>query len=87
MQKYLTRLQKPVDKLKGNYSSCRDGDINHCVKESSLSVRQALCMGAKVMLLTNFIVELKVMNGSIGEVKKIMYKTSDGPANNNTLSV
>ena len=37
------------------------------------------------MLLINFIVELKIMNGSIGEVKEIVYKTSDGLADVNAL--
>ena len=85
VQKYLTRLQKPVAKLKGQYSSCRDGTVNHCIRESSLLVRQALCVGAKVMLSTNFIVQLKVMNGLIREVKKIVYEMTDGPATDNAL--
>ena len=39
----------------------------------------AFCVGAVVMLLKNFIVEEKLMNGSIGKVIEIAYDNSNGP--------
>ena len=43
----------------------------------------AFTIGAKVMLLRNFVVELNLMNGAIGEVVDIVYKEEDGPRGNN----
>ena len=43
----------------------------------------AFTIGAKVMLLRNFVVELNLMNGAIGEVVNIFYKEEDGPRGNN----
>ena len=39
----------------------------------------AFTVGASVMLLRNFIVELNLMNGAVGVVKDIVYKDEDGP--------
>ena len=55
------------------------------MKECSLPARQALCIGAKVMLLHNFIVEYKIINGSIGVVRDIVYKDHSGPNNEEAL--
>ena len=41
----------------------------------------AFTVGAKVMLLKNFIVELNIMNGAVGTVKDIVYKEEEGPRN------
>ena len=54
---------------------------NCCVRETSLPLRVAICKGAVVMLLKNFVVEYKLMNGSIGVVRKIVYRDSAGPSN------
>ena len=64
---------------------CADS-VNHCVKESSLPLRLALCVGAKVLLLSNFVVEYKIMNGSIGTVVDIVYKDKAGPRDAKSLS-
>ena len=85
VHKYLTSLQQPIAKLNAKYCSLRDGNRNHCVKESSLTVQQALCIGGIVMLLKNFIVELNIMNGSIVSIKDIVYETRDGPDKENAL--
>ena len=39
----------------------------------------AFTIGATVMLLKSFVVELKLMNGSIGTIVDIVYKEEDGP--------
>jgi hypothetical protein len=44
-----------------------------------LSCEDSFCVGAKVMLLQNFLVEHKIMNGSVGEVMGICYKIYDEP--------
>ena len=39
-----------------------------------------------VMLLQNFIVEHKIMNGSVGMAKAIIYKSPNGPTDKNALA-
>ncbi len=82
---YLESLSTPIAKIRAKYNSCRDDGKNHCVKESSMCGRLAICVGAIVMLLRNFIVEYKLMNGSIGIVKEIVYENKEGPADRNNL--
>ena len=72
-------LTAPVAKFNATFTSCRSDGKNCCLKESSLPTRSALCVGAKVMLLTNYVVEQKIMNGSVGTIKKLCYKTKEGP--------
>ena len=84
VHKYLKGMTTPLAKMKAQYNSCRNDGINHCVKESSLPVCLALCIGAKVMLIKNYIVEWKLMNGSVGTFVDIVYKNAAGPNNENT---
>ena len=63
--KYLSDIKTQLAKFKVKLNSCHSDVINHCVKESSLPAHQALCFGTKVMLLHNFIVDYKLMNGAI----------------------
>lgn len=74
-------MTTPIAKTTACFDTCRQDGRNCCVKESSMPARSALCVGAKVMLLRNFIVEHKLMNGSVGTVKRICYKNPEGPAN------
>ena len=67
-------LETPIAKFRANLSSIRSNGLNHCVKESKLPMLGALCKGATVMLLQNFVVEEFLMNGSIGTVVDIVYK-------------
>lgn len=76
--KYLCELQQPIAKVKAQYSYNRRGK-NHTKKEINLPARNALCVGAKVMLLHNFVVEQGLMNGSLGYLKSIVYSDSVGP--------
>jgi len=67
---YLATLHRetmaPIAKMKPFFElSCDDGK-NCCVQETSHPLFNALCIGAKVMLLTNFIVEeWKVLNAFV----------------------
>ena len=73
-------------KLKADYSSRCNNIINHYVKELSLPACLALCIGVKVMLIKNYIVEWKLMNDSVGRVVVTVYRDAAGPINNNTQS-
>ena len=76
---YLKTFHSAVAKIKPLYQSYRSDGINHCVRDSKYPQIIGLCVGAKVMLLKNFIPELKIMKGSIGIVHKIVYKHKQGP--------
>ena len=72
------------EKLKAEYSSRCNNIINHHVKELSLPACLALCIGVKVMLIENYIVEWKLMNDSVCTVVDTVYRDVAGPINNNT---
>ena len=65
--------------MTSSYDTIIKNGCNHCVREISYPKRTTLCVGASVMLLRNFIVEWKIMNGSIGVVRQISYHHPDGP--------
>ena len=76
------QLDIPIAIMRASYHTSRVNGVNHCVKENNLPKCNALCVGAKVMLLHNFIVEdLKLMNGAVGTIADICYECSEGPAN------
>ena len=72
-------LNAPIAKFTADYSSIRSDGKNCCVKEVSYPNQSALCKDAKVMLLKNFLVEAGLMNGAVGTVYDICYKTELGP--------
>ena len=76
---YLLSFTTPIVKIRSIYNSIRSNGENHCISECSYPSRIAICEGAVVMLLKNFIVELNLMNGSIGVVKKIVFDSPNGP--------
>lgn len=81
--KYLLHtMTNPIAKITGKLNSVRDDGKNCCVRESKLPMKNALCVGAKVMLLKNFLVEYHLMNGSVGTVTHFCYKHCDGPNHN-----
>ena len=47
--------------------------------------RLVICVGAIMMLMRNFVVEYKLMNGSIGIVKEIVYENKEGTADKDSL--
>ena len=67
-------------KMRAKYETYNDRGVNNCVKQSSLPQRLALCVGAMVMMFQKFIVEHKIMNGSVGMVKAIIHESPNGPA-------
>ena len=71
-------------KLKAEYSSRCNDIIIHRVKELSLPACLALCIGVKVMLIKNYIVEWKLMNDSVGTVVDTVYRDAAGLINNIT---
>jgi hypothetical protein len=77
---YLCSLGKPIAKWKASYSTSRRDCKNCCFKEKSYPSKNAMCVGAVVMLLKNFIVEeWKLLNGSVGTVIDIIYANPLGP--------
>ena len=54
---------------------------NHCIKEYNFPKLTALNVGCKVMLLKNSPYKYKLVNGSIGIVKKIIFENRNGPRN------
>lgn len=60
------------------YSSVRSDGKNCCVSEFRYPQQNALCDGAKVMILKNFAVELGLMTGTVGVVKQLCYKHANG---------
>jgi hypothetical protein len=51
---------------------------NCCLRECSYPLRSLLCVGAKVMLLVNYIVKYKLMNGSVEVVKQLCFSNPEG---------
>ena len=68
----------PIAKSRAVYSMGRGGR-NCCVTESSLPTKNAQCVGVRVMLLHNFLVEHGLINGAVGYVRDIRYEHKDGP--------
>lgn len=60
------------------YSSVRSDGKNCCVSEFRYPQQNALCDGAKVILVKNFAVELGLMTGTVGVVKQLCYKHANG---------
>ena len=71
--KYLKGFTEPMAKMRAKYETSNDRGVNHCVNQSSLPQRLALCVGAMVMLLQIVFVEHNIMNGSVGMVQAIIY--------------
>ena len=82
---YLRSLNTPIARIFAQYSSKKGTKRNHCVSECSYPSLSGLGVGASVMLLKNYIPDVFIVNGSIGIVKKIVYKSKEGPRNRNNL--
>jgi hypothetical protein len=70
-----------IAKINAQMHISRSDGKNWCIQGTLYPLKNALCVGAKVMLLKNFVVERKLMNGSVGHVKAICYKHPAGPRN------
>ena len=82
---YLQSFDNPVAVMMPKLESIKSNNQNCCIKEMSYPMLTAFTVGAKVMLLKNFIVELNLMNGAVGTVKDIVYKEEEGPNNINNI--
>ena len=74
----MEEFRAPIVKVTSIYGTTRISGKNHCVKDSSYPKRSAFCVGAVVMLLKNFVVEWKIMNGAIGIIRDIVFENSSG---------
>ena len=80
---YLLSLNQPCAKIVADYKT--PGQINHCIEEQSFPTKTAMCIGAMVMLLNNFVVEEGLYNGAVGKVVDIIYENEDGPREDKAL--
>ena len=75
-------LGTPVAKIIPQYSTfLLNKGVNHCIKECNFPKLTALNVGCKVMLLKNSPHKYKLVNGSIGIVKNIIFENRNGPRN------
>jgi hypothetical protein len=85
-KKYLLVLHgvdAPIAKIMSKYSypTARGRQRkNHVADELKWPIHLAVCIGAKVMLLCNYVVEEDLKNGSVGMVVDIVYDTPGGPS-------
>lgn len=70
-------LTEPIAKMIADLQTTKSNGKNCLVKESSYPLKNAMCVNSIVMLLTNELVEMGLLNGSIGIVKDICYQTND----------
>jgi hypothetical protein len=75
-------MTSPIAKINAQLHTSRSDGKNCCIQSNSYPLKNVLCVGAKVMLQKNFVVERKLMNGSIRHVKAICYKHPAGPKHN-----
>ena len=77
------QLTTPVAKLTATINT---KNLRQCLeKESNIPTRNALCVGMKVMLLKNFVVEHGLFNGAIGQIVQLVFPHKDGQQKNETL--
>ena len=69
-------MTAPIAKLRANMTHCRQK--NCCLAKCSFPQRNALCVGAKVMLLKNFVSEEGLYNGAIGDLKLLYFEDKTG---------
>eukprot|EP00957_Ditylum_brightwellii_P039612 2996140-Ditylum_brightwellii.AAC.2 len=82
---YLRSLNTPKSRIFGQYNSKKGTKRNQYVPKCSYPSLSGLGGGAIVMLLKKYTPDICIVNGSIGIVKEIFYKTKDGPWNRNNL--
>jgi hypothetical protein len=75
-------MTSPIAKINAQLHNSRSDDKNCCIKGTLYPIKNSLYVGAKVMYLKNFVVEHKLMNGSVGHLKAICYKHPAGPKHN-----
>ena len=78
-------LMGPIAHHKAILTSTQPNGTNCCVGESNLPLRNLLCIDATVMLLKNFVVEHKLMNGSVGVIHEQWFKNENRDAHSHDL--
>lgn len=78
---YLIRLGTDICRIDAKVSKC---NTKH-MEEISFPLINAIAIGASVMLLTNFVVEEYLFNGSIGTIVDIVYADATGPRSKGSL--
>jgi len=76
--KYLKTFPGPYAVIRTQYSSSNRQGQNHCISETNYPSVSALCIGAIVMLLKNFVAEENLTNGSMGTIIDIVYYDARG---------
>ncbi len=71
------KLQSPIASYVAKMKTSRLDGKNCCLRECSFPLCSLLCVDAKVVLLVNYIVEYKLMNGSIGVVKQLCFSNPE----------
>jgi hypothetical protein len=78
---YLLRLGTDICRIDARVCKC-----NHKhMEDISFPLINAIAIGACVMLLTNFVVEEYLFNGSIGTIVDIVYEHAEGPRTKGAL--
>ena len=73
-------MRTTVAKIIPQYSTFMTSKgVNHYLNESNFPKLTASNVGCKVMSLINELKEYKLINGSIGIVRKIIFEYKDGP--------
>jgi hypothetical protein len=67
-------MTDPLAFVYADYHTTKSSGRNCLLAESSWPKKQAFCLGAMVMLLHNFHVDVGLMNGAIGIIRDIHYK-------------
>ena len=76
LKQYLLQLNVPIISIGCNKKSSH---INHIDRDINLPQINAFGVGAQIMLLCNYIVEIGLFNGAIGTIVDIVYPVSNGP--------
>ena len=73
-----TEFQSPIASYVAKMNTSRSDRKNCCLHKCNFPLCNILCVGAKVMLLVNYIVEYTLMNGSVGVVKQLCFSNPKG---------
>ena len=75
----LAKIGQPVVKLK-SVDSCNDAKAAGTIEAKNLAKKVAFCNGSLVVLTTNLWTDAKLVNGSTGIVRKIVFRDNESPA-------
>ena len=75
-KKMLKQLNLPIVLSSARFSTQRSTDINN---DDQLQQEVLLCIGQQIMLTTNLWINAGLVNGSLGQVKEIIYDIDSKP--------